>query len=273
MTTTTLPKDVMQLLRKVATEKGLRNITINVAAGSNHADGFLGIISRVSIVGQRENGDTTELSLIAKLPPTSEVRREQFGSNAVFAREIVAYTKYLPLIDEFQKSRGFTRENGFFTYPKCYGIIDEPETHNYALILEDMKEKNYELWNKLRVIDVDHVTLIIKQMAKMHGISFALRDQRPKDFKPFTMLNDIMVANMTAENTSQFLGLSIDLAVKSLDAVSDKHLVSKMEQLKTNFGKHLHDCVPSEGDSFAIIGHGDCWSNNMMFVYDTVTII
>lgn len=268
--TSPLPENIVQLLQTIAVEHGIKNYTINVAPGSNHADGFLGIIARVSIVGQCENGEPTELSVIAKMQPTSKARREHFGSNEVFAREILAYTKYLPLIDQFQKSKGLTHGQGFFAYPKCYGVINEPEAENYALILEDLKVSHFEMWNKLRDIDVEHVTLILKEMAKMHGISFALRDQLPDDYRQFAVLNDVMVVNMIADNTLRYRDFCMGLAVQSLDMASDKHMASKMEELKNNYAKHLCECVASEGDDFVIIGHGDCWTNNMMFAYNSV---
>lgn len=267
---TELPEDVMQLLQNIAKEKGFKDFTITIAPGSNHADGFMGIISRITINGKTENNDPIELSLIAKLPANSEIRREQFGSDAVFEREILAYTKYLETIKEFQESKGLTAENGFVTYPKCYGTIFEPESKNYAIILEDLKVQKYELLDKFKTIDLDHVVLVLKEMAKMHGISYALRDQRPDEFNQYANLSDLMVSTMSTEQMDMYRKAICDKAINTLDKNHDAEIIDKMTSIRDDYLKHLDDCSKSGLGEFAIIGHGDCWNNNMMFYYDSV---
>jgi Ecdysteroid kinase-like family len=258
-------------------EEGAFQFTTSLA--SNVGDGFMGLLLRVIITGPREiNGGSVKndsLALIVKMPPDSQERREQFKSIPIFEREALFYEKIFPLFVEFQRERGITEEtDGFFAAPRCYKIIADAEHQNYAMILEDLKITGYQLFDKHKVIDYDHVTLLVQKLARMHALSFAIRDQEPELFAEMHSLKDVMIEHMI-DTTSQFekmMQMGVDRAIKTLDPVADEEKIEKLTKLRNEIIKTLEFCAShEEAEPFGVLLHGDCWNNNMMYAYDEVS--
>lgn len=266
-----LPDYVLDLLNDIATTEGFTDFSIDIAAGSNHADGFLGIITCAKINGRRCN-KIDQLSLMLKLPPSNAIRRETFGADPVFKREIFSYTKFLPAIDEFQRRKGLTNDSGFFAYPKCYGTIHDDDQKRYVLVLEDLRTRQFVMWNKLKTIDLEHVTLVLTELGRFHGVSFALRQQHPELFDELSQLDDIFFQLMTNEATDKFREMSLDRGINALDAVVDREAIEKMKTIKANYYDELRDCLNAEAaEPYSVFNHGDCWNNNMMYAYSQVS--
>lgn len=265
------PDYLIELLEDIAKKEGFESFTYSISAGSNHGDGFLAAMKRVTVSGKR-NGRDDELSLIFKLMPTSAARREQFNSTKVFSREVTMYNKVLKIMNEFQIEKGLTAEDGFFEYPKCYGIIDDQKNDRFALVMEDLKTSGYEMFDKFQPSDYNHVKLFMESLGKYHAISFALKDQRPGVFEQFKDLEDIFSGQVeqSPEMMQAMFRFAYDRAMLAFeDDIAKEGAVLTLRKLKENF---LHDLstLPCgrKTEPFSVINHGDCWNNNLMFKYD-----
>lgn len=266
-----LPDYVIELLDNIVRNEGFESYTYSISAGSNHGDGFLAAMKRVTVVGKR-NGRDDELSLICKLMPSSAARREQFNSSKVFRREATMYTKVLKLMNEFQIEKGITAEDGFFEYPKCYGVVEDVENERFALIMEDLKTSGYEMFDKLQPSDFNHVKLVMESLGKYHGLSFALKDQRPGVFEQFKDLDDIFADQVrnSPEMMQAMFRFSYDRAILAFeDDIAKENAIVALKKLKENF---LHELTTlplgRKSEPFSVINHGDCWNNNFMFKYN-----
>lgn len=73
------------------------------------------------------------------------------------------------------------KEGVFNEYPKCYSTITEAPAE--SLLLEDLSVRGFKIIDRYsEETSADHVYLIMKALAKFHAISFALKDQQPKQF-------------------------------------------------------------------------------------------
>lgn len=263
-----LPAFLIDLLNKIAKQEGFTDYKFDVSAGSNHADGFLAVIKRVIVSGTR-NGKASELPLICKLMPTSKARREQFNSDAVFIREAFMYSKLLPIFAEFQKEKGLNLKESFCEYPKCYGTLDDKQNDHFVIVLEDLKASGYLLFDKLRPADFNHVKLFAESLGKFHAVSFALKDQRPEVFAEFKPLKDVFVQQLIdkPEEMGQMFAFFFDKAIGALKP-EDTAEIKAMTELKANVMEELKATGSGEAaEPFSIVNHGDCWNNNMMYVY------
>lgn len=266
-----LPDYIIELLDKIAKKEGFESYTYSTSAGSNHGDGFLAAMKRITVSGKR-NGRDDILSLIFKLMPASAARREQFNSTKVFTREVTMYNKVLNIMNDFQIEKGLSAEDGFFEYPKCYGVIEDAANDRFALVMEDLKESGYEMFDKFKPSDYDHVKLFMESLGKYHAVSFALKDQRPGVFEQFKDLEDIFgdQVNNSPEMMQAMFRHAYDRAILAFeDDIAKEKAVLALRKLKENF---LHDLVnlPAgrKSEPFSVINHGDCWNNNLMFKYD-----
>ncbi|XP_037051982.1 uncharacterized protein LOC119085637 isoform X2 [Bradysia coprophila] len=263
-----LPAFLIVLLKKIAEQEGFTDYTFEVSAGSNHADGFLAVIKRVIVSGSR-NGTADKLPLICKLMPTSKARREQFNSDAVFIREAFMYSKLLPLFAEFQKEKGLSATDSFCEYPKCYGTLDDKQNDHFVIVLEDLKASGYLMFDKLKAADFNHVRLFAESLGKFHAVSFALKDQRPEVFAQFKPLQDVFVQQVLdkPEEMGQMFAFFFDKAIGALKP-EDTAEIKAMTELKANTMEELKATASGEAaEPFSIVNHGDCWNNNMMYVY------
>lgn len=266
-----LPDYLIELLDSIAKKEGFESYKHSISAGSNHGDGFLAAMKRITVTGKR-NGRDDELSLIFKLMPTSAARREQFNSSKVFGREVTMYNKVLKLMNDFQVEKGLTAEDGFFEYPKCYGVIEDAANDRFALVMEDLKKSGYEMFDKLQPSDYNHVKLFMESLGKYHAVSFALKDQRPGIFEQFKDLEDIFADQVknSPDMMQAMLRFAYDKAIVAFeDDIAKESGVLALKKLKENFLHDLqHLSAGRKSEPFSVINHGDCWNNNLMFKYD-----
>jgi Ecdysteroid kinase-like family len=227
---------------------------------------------RVIIEGSR-CGAVDKLPVIVKMPPDSPERRAQFSAIPIFEREAEFYAKFCPMLMEFQVERGILDEaDGFFAVPKCYKVIADPEQQNYAMILEDLQVGGYRMFNKLATIDLAHVTLFVKNLARYHALSFAIRDQRPDLLDEIRQLKDIFNERMIGNNPHFEVAIrsALDRAIGAMKP-SEEYKIEKLQKLKEEALQTFQNCASHERcEPFGVLMHGDCWNNNMMYRYEEV---
>lgn len=177
----------------------------------------------------------------------------------------------LPFLRQFEQSKGvIIEENGFNVYPKCYRTIDTDL--NECVLLEDMSVRDFSIIDRYtEEITPDHVRLVMQTLGKLHAISFALKDQQPKQFEKLTSnLSEIFIRR----DDERFRGYFNTLIQSVKDAVSgeeDAHLLEKITKFYDRDAIDIAaDCLDLNltGTTYAVISHGDAWQNNTMFRYD-----
>lgn len=266
-----LPEFVCSLLESIATSYGFSNYNIETSAGSKYGDGMSGIMIAASIAGDREfDGKihSEKLHLVCKLTPSNPERRKEFMTDVVFEREALAYNQLLPMLVDFQREKGLTNEECFNAYPKCYAAVADATKNEYAVIMEDLRSRGYVLWPKGQSFDNAHAFTVIEGLAKFHATSFALKDQRPDDFKRISNLSDPYLKFLHMESGRKLFGASYE---RAKSALKDPKHIAIAEELCVNMLGVANEVLAS-GDEYSILSHGDCWINNMLFKYTDDTV-
>lgn len=269
-----IPTYLLKHFKGIAEAEGFLDYSIEHEAGSKHGDGFLSELLRITLTGNRRvNGETLndqKLALICKLAPQNIQRQEQCKTNLVFDREVLFYSTILPMLQRFQLEKGLTEADGFFGYPQYFGSSNDPVANEYSIIMRDLVASGFLLWDKLEPIRFENVKLLMEQLGRVHGLSFALRDQRPKDFQMIRDLDDIMIEMFRSDVMAGMFNASYDQAISALDNEEDVQL---MKSLKSSYMEWLTVSLGKEAaEPFSVLGHGDCWNNNMMFANNNVRI-
>lgn len=264
----TLPTFLLAHLDRVAITEGFQNYTIVHEAGSKTGEGFMDEIVAVTLRGLRTqispccSADVSTvdlLSLICKLLPKSTVRQHQ--CKMIFEREVHIYRDILPQLQQFQAGKGLTEATGFFGYPRCHVAVADGVTNDYAIIMDDMRAHGYRLWDKFAPMPVETARLLFEQLGRLQGLSLVLRDQRPQLFAEIRRLNDLMLPMQ--ERMHPMCESSLRQAVRYLDNPEHKRV---MQTLCDSWSEVLMQCGDGcTAEPFAVLGHGDCWNNNMMF--------
>lgn len=265
------PELLKTLIEKIAKNESIQNHTSKITLGSENGDGFVGILYKIIIEGIK-NGKNCIINLVAKMPPLSQIRREQFNSIPLFEREVLLYNEILPDFTKFQKERNINEEDGFYNIPKCYAAVHDIENDFFVIILEDLRTSNYVMRDKLKPSSYDHVKLLIRELGKLHAISFAMRAQEPERFERCKKLGDLILSSMRngGDAVTKYCNAIMENAIKTLEP-HEEFKKNKMEKLKENFIKVFEECDNSANvEDFGVLIHGDCWNNNMMYKYDEV---
>lgn len=268
MMTDSVPKYITDLLTKIAEDETFVNYSLSSESGSN-SDGFQSLILKFVISGMRNNHND-KLSLICKIPSSNVTRRREFHSDIAFDQELYFYENVFPYFESFQREKGVNDADGFFAFPKCYGTIrDNKYLGDHAIVMENLQESGFSMWNKVNDIDFEHSSLVMKELGKMHAVSFAIRDQEPEKFKEFMQrISKFHVEINKSPGAHQLQKSHIDRAIRSLDP-SETVLIERMENLKSTYGDILKDATSNTNcEPFGVLIHGDCWINNLLFRYD-----
>ena len=264
-----LPNYVWEYLDEIARDEGFSNYTKEVGAGSSIGDNFQGIMVKIVLNGDRDRDGEVhpdQLSFVLKLPPTDVDRLKEFRILYTFAREVHFYNNVFPVFAKFQKERGLSEEDGFFAYPKCYKAEADEQTGRYVIIMEDLRSTGFSMWPKEEMTAVDHMEMILSQIAKFHAVSFALRDQKPEIFEEFKKLTDVIIGAYCSPKILQLMWRSLERTIDALDDEGHKDIV---RNVKANLVQVHTRCVNEAlYEPFGVLTHGDFWINNMMFLYE-----
>lgn len=263
-----LPQYVISLLDEVAQKEGFTNYNYKIAPGTKHGDNFIAVLTAIVLTGDRvKAGETiTEtLNLVCKTVPESKERRQTFRSIPAFEREIVMYTRVLPLFVELQRDKGLTADESFLSFPKVYGTRVDRANDHYALIMEDLRPKQFYMWPRQDPISLAHEKLLLQQLGRFHGVAYALKDQRPEVFAEFKALDDIVIDLIENGYARPVIDDCLERAVKVLKNDDHKKVVDKFQN--SYFDVYKSFFTKESIGKFGIINHGDCWVNNFLFQY------
>lgn len=269
-----IPDYIERSLHKIAVAQKMCNYKIEPSSMSNGL-GFLGIINTVAITNTNTDTEQSEteqkLHLIYKIPPTNEIRRKLLKSSLVFGREIDMYTKVLPAFMQFQQEKGINTEDSFVAFPKLYAYEFDAKNDVYFLIMEDLRGKNFIQWPKNQSMPLDYVKYILMELGKFHAISFAMQDQRGREFAPFRQYNDVLSDLVFRGKANAYMTETIERVIGALENPRHKEI---MQYFRQTYMERVDELLNGESSKeFAVIGHGDCWNNNIMFQLDQSVIV
>ncbi|XP_066249751.1 uncharacterized protein JhI-26 [Euwallacea similis] len=234
---------------------------LELMGNSCKGDGYLGEVTFVKVLTGIGREEEKIYNLVIKSSKKSKELRRQTPMKEVFEREMFMYSKVFPAFKSFQLEQNV--EHPFMKFAKCYSVFNENERE--AIILQNLKYLEYDIHDRKKPQNLEHVLLVFKNYGKFHALSLSLKTLRPQLFAELTkdmsdlLANFIMQAGMIPKMTDDFQqALELLKTEKSYTKLKhfDQELIEKCLHKKTK---------PSDGVS--VILHGDCWNNNMMFCY------
>ncbi|KAF5288628.1 hypothetical protein FQR65_LT11999 [Abscondita terminalis] len=237
---------------------GFTNYKIEVRSATKTGDNLLGNVVRVKVFT-----DDLELHLIFKSALQEEGIRQRFNIPKLYERESYIYSKVFKIFEEFQHEKGF---DIFKSYPKYY--THSLNLQNEYVIVEDMNAKNYKLHDRFKSMDYNHVMLVLQEYARLHALSFALRNQKPVLFEEITKKSDeFFLCSFTTETLAK-INNKLKYVEDAFDMNSQKNAYNKFLILKRNFPYIAQNVMQSkEFGKYGVIRHGDSWNNNFLFQY------
>lgn len=107
---------------------------------------------------------------------------------------------------------------------------------------------------KSKLTPGEHVRMSMRELGKFHGLSFAMKDQKPTEFAEYKKLREIWWTLCQSENMQAMYACSFDRTIQALKSENHKNIV---RHVKDNFLRYVDDCFkPNTSDDFHVVNHG-----------------
>ncbi|XP_022820622.1 uncharacterized protein LOC111352141 isoform X5 [Spodoptera litura] len=191
-----------------------------------------------------------DLHLFAKVAVTGENMRKEFPE--IYETENYAYTELIKFYETLEKESGVPEEDKLI-FCKFYGF--DPSPYREILVLENLLPQGYGPHDRFHSIDWPYAATAVRELAKMHALSFAFAKRHPEEFeKTFSSLKGIW-EGLPYEHVEPH---RIECAARVLNP---KHLDKFINCMKRrqfpilNLWRHT---------DFKVIIHGDYRGNNLL---------
>lgn len=248
MDSSKIPDYLIEGFARVAEEHGFSDYNLEVSPGCKPGDGFVSELFRITI--SEKVDDTKKLNLICKIAPNG---MDSFTISA-FKNEAHFYGEIMPLFTKFQNKRNVPKDEQFQSLPKCYATFIDEERQRYAIILEDLRPNGFQMWDKSKLIPIENLRLIMRELGKFHGLSIAMKNQRPDEFAVAKQAADMMKISFETESIREMFR---DIFDRTIDSMKKEQYKSIMRNIKENMLKYVEDCLDGEEtDDLTVLCHG-----------------
>lgn len=254
-----MSEELHKILNRITEDCGLVKYKYRCEKSKNRNEGMFSVMSFVVLEGQTKDGQLKKLDLLVKYNPKD--LRGDIPLRDMFLKEIFIYEDVVPTFEENQiKINNIT---------KCYATSKENE--HEMLVFDNLREAGYSLWPLNVPMDHNHLALVIKNYARLHGCSFILKQKNMPKYQH-------IVQEITKPIDDKKLDFFLDLVYKhsektaqALKPETDGNAIKKYKAFLKDFKTLTHNYIymkDSEYDDYYVLLHGDCWSNNILFKYE-----
>ncbi|XP_052891695.1 uncharacterized protein LOC128299701 [Anopheles moucheti] len=205
------------------------------------------------------------ISVIAKVAPTTSLRRSLYNSSAHFQREKYVFDVVLPMFARFQQARGMRTAKSFTHYPSV--IVSECCEGFEYILQRDLTAQGYRNFPRTEPLAYEDVLLVLTHLAQFHAISFAMQQQAPDAYAQIVgQLQETIFVPPLHSSFVDFLQRKVDYAIETLQRnpeTGDGAVAERLCRFRDEYGQAMVDCVQNRDDT--VICHGDCWISNILY--------
>lgn len=216
---------------------------------------YFGVLVPLYLIGTDCTEKEVKLSLVLKLAPTDKRFRLSDAVTRMFDREMFVYRVVLSKYREMQKNISVVH----FVIPTCYYI--RQKYCEEVIVMQDMREDGYRPYTGHTFLDLDHMVVSLKSLAKFHALSFILKQI---DEKLYTEIEKKCVP-LSDLTDKRFLEVLSDRLLKALEKFADTEYVPLLSILQRNCAEYIKQTA--EFTAATCICHGDMWKENILFKY------
>ncbi|KAK9872362.1 hypothetical protein WA026_017820 [Henosepilachna vigintioctopunctata] len=248
-----------RFIDQIALKEGFKEYNLSLDQGSLKGDGYMGTIYVVKI---EENSTKRKLNLILKVAHTDDKIRKETPTRLTYIRENYMYNVVFKEFRELQKE--YHVKKVFDGTAKYYGGLEDIKEE--CLVLENLKEIGFTIWNRLKPMDAHHVEAVMAQYGKFHALSYALKKFNQEKYSEIAKNLQSAYENLVAEN--DFKSTTISSLGKAFEAVEgNADATAGLNRFIEKSYEFFHETVRIK-DKYTVITHGDCWASNLMFKYE-----
>lgn len=244
-----------RLVEQAASVHNLKNYEIITNVGSLKGDNYLGVLHTITL-----KSDEKLVYLILKSAHTDDKWRAVGKSQQAFAREGYIYSTIIPKLLKLQEEKGVS--DGFSGFAKFYGSCLEEKKE--CILMQNLKGYGFDLWDRKKPMDDQHITLVFKEYARLHASSLAWKKLYPQEFQEYTKHLNFNIFEGGKEDKTIFFQNYFQTGFSAVE--SNDQATKALTRIKENITQLFRKSYTEGQERFVVI-HGDCWCNNMLFSY------
>ncbi|KAL0269397.1 UNVERIFIED_CONTAM: hypothetical protein PYX00_007146 [Menopon gallinae] len=137
-----------------------------------------------------------------------------------------------------------------------------------------MKERGFVMADRKKGLDVEHCEAVLKALAKFHGLSLGMKALEPEKFFG-EVANAVTECLFEPENEEWYHDYYTSATRNAVSFVREcliapeerEKYVGRFENfVDSSFFRRMVDLVKPK-EPVAVLCHGDCWTNNILFKY------
>lgn len=246
---------LQKVLKNFLKVETLRIIEVKVSPCNSLGEGFLSLLQR-TVITYEVDLKTFSLSVILKSECSDEFALKIIGEEGfdVQGKEINFFDKIAGKMLEIFKN---VDKNS-----KVIPDVIFVDRINNVLVMEDLRELNFTMADRLVGLDEKHVKISLQKIAKFHAASLKILSENPKAFEGF----DIGVISRKVSTVNLGNELGFKAAAKEISTWNGfEEIAGKMENI--NLLENCFKCFDVNESELNVLNHGDIWTTNLMFKY------
>ncbi|XP_063827836.1 uncharacterized protein LOC135077225 [Ostrinia nubilalis] len=172
-----LNSTVRQSIKNIIEKEGFTSYKVNVKDLSTNGGNYFGLLQAVTISGKNEDGKDQELRLFLKNFQPSQKDFTVFNVSKAYQREGFFYRELFKFFEKIEDKYNIPKEE------RLKIVKGYSETNEEVIILEDVSHLGYKTLDRFDVMSIKFAELAIEQLAKLHAMSFIIRNENPKYFE------------------------------------------------------------------------------------------
>lgn len=248
-------------LRQEKCDDSLKVKNLKVQKCGGDGESYIGIMFRVGV--HFTDATSPELiqfrSLIVKVMSDHNFAVEVFGKEgfAVQTKEMEMYQRFVPAAKKILA----TVNEDTNIFPAAAAIDNELE----VIVLEDLAEAKYILADRFTGLDMKHILMVVRKLARMHAASVVIHQKDPTAYRNFDAGMFSSKYSVCNEMFESFCKAFVD----ELTAWEGfEYYAEKVSKLRPSMVKNAIKCFEHVDGDFLVLTHGDLWINNIMFKYN-----
>ncbi|XP_026330431.1 uncharacterized protein LOC113237925 [Hyposmocoma kahamanoa] len=251
-----LSEKQQEFVKNVLEELGVKKGKVVIEAVGKPGDNYVANVKKLVV-----EKDGKIFKIIAKIAPTQEIPRQTMNTAICFSNENMMYSEVLPKFTQLEKDANIAVEERL-KYAKLYGSY--LEAPHEIILLEDLTLSDFVMLDRLTSLKDDSIKLVLKNFAKLHASSYALKNLEPETFEIFAkkLINIWELMGNVPEMDKFMKGFSTDI----INAVDDEKYIDIIDQVMSDLMKEVSALSKiDKGKSYSVIQQGDPWTNNILF--------
>ncbi|XP_063363838.1 uncharacterized protein LOC134652606 [Cydia amplana] len=243
--------ELAEIIQKTAKIIDIHDIEYVIQYGCEDVDTFFSNTYLVDISGKR-NGSKIKKKILIKCHLDLNQRA---NFRELYKRGHVFYNTIVPKLLEIQRT--FKVIEGLkIKFPNC--IYSSEEYNKEVMVLSQMQD-TYNIHNRFLSISIDQAKLTLKNMAKLHALSFVWETYYSEEFDE---IKTILSKNVQYSDLVKLPNSMKYCYDTSVNVVLNSSYKEKLTALDGHLLAILKTPPPLQ---YSTICHGDCWINNIIF--------